>query len=144
MKENWDIGICGLNCARCPLYLIPDERQAASEVLGWFKSQGWRDKEITVEEFMETNGRECEGCRGPDDKHWSADCHFKKCAPEKGFEHCFECEDLPCEELSKFASQDAPHHAQTLVNLKRMKEIGLERFIAEQDVVCFCPKKKPE
>ncbi len=131
----------GLNCVRCPLYLIPDDKTLAGGVLEWFKSNDWIDKSTTVEEFM-AKGRECEGCQSAPDKHRSPDCKFNKCAAEKGIEYCFQCDDLPCEELTTLANDGAPHHAQTFRNLKRMAEIGLEEFIAEQDNPSFCPGSK--
>ena len=139
MKKDWDIAVCGLNCAKCPLYLIPDDREAAENVLYWFKEQGWLDDKITVEEFMKENGRECEGCRGPKDKRWTPDCFFVNCANEKGHETCADCDCFPCEKLIKFANDGAPHHAKTVANLKRIKEIGMASFLKSQDKIFFCP-----
>jgi hypothetical protein len=137
MKKDWDISYCGLNCAMCSLYLIPDDKIAAERTLNWFKQEGWRPNEMTVEQFMRTNGRECEGCRGPIDKCWSKDdaCHFRSCAQKKQIDYCFDCLEFPCNKIETFKNDDASHHDQAVKNLETMKEIGLEEFIKQ--------KKKP-
>ena len=139
MKLDWEFSYCGLNCARCSLYLIPEEKKSAEQVLTWFKSQKWRPEELTVDEFMKNNGRECEKCRGPENKCWTEDCFFRSCAIEKGLDYCFQCENLPCEKLSAFANDGAPHHKQTLENLEIMKKIGLKAFIESHSKPTFCP-----
>ena len=83
--------------------------------------------------------KECQGCRGPLDKNWSGDCPFRPCAQEKGHDYCFECADFPCEKLDAFACDGYEHHRLAAEHLKRMKEIGLEAWLAEQPKVMFCP-----
>ncbi|MHA2186182.1 MAG: DUF3795 domain-containing protein [Promethearchaeota archaeon] len=103
--EEWDISVCGLNCAKCNLY--------------------------------HTN--ECGKCRGPVEAHWSPDCIFLPCAREKGHQYCFECDEFPCQNLEDFAFDGYDHHKQTVENMKRMREIGIEEWIAEQKTCMFCP-----
>ncbi|MEA3408622.1 MAG: DUF3795 domain-containing protein [Chloroflexota bacterium] len=101
---EWDISVCGLNCARCKL-LASDE---------------------------------CEGCRGSLDQHWSPDCEFLPCVRDKGHTYCFECSDFPCDKLEAFASDGYEHHRLTVENMKRMQEVGLAQWIAEQEKPTFC------
>ena len=64
------------------------------------------------------------------------------CAKEKDIRYCFQCEDFPCKVLTDFSSDGIPHHRQTVENLKAMKRIGLDAWIAEQDANGkreFCP-----
>jgi hypothetical protein len=45
-------------------------------------------------------------------------------------------------ELKRFSSDGASHHERTVENLKRMKEIGIDAWIAEQKrkgQSVFCP-----
>lgn len=102
---EWDISVCGLNCAKCKL-LEQDE---------------------------------CSGCRGPVDHHWSPDCHFLPCARAKGHRSCFECAEFPCERVQAFASDGHAHHRIAVENMKRMKEVGLEAWLAGQPKAMFCP-----
>lgn len=138
LPEKWNISICGLNCAKCDLYLIPENEHSAQEVLEWFKNQGWIDKNTSLKEFM-AKGRECEGCRGPIEKNWSSNCFFRPCALNNGYNYCFECEKFPCEHLTEFANDGVKHHQQTVENLKIMKKIGIKKFIETQSSPCFCP-----
>lgn len=103
--EEWDISVCGLNCAKCSLY----------------------------------HNNQCGKCRGDLEVHWSPDCRFLPCATDKGLQYCSECDGFPCEKLEEFASDGYAHHKQTVENMKRMKEIGIEAWIAEQEKCTFCP-----
>jgi hypothetical protein len=107
---EWDISVCGLNCAKCDIL---------------------------------TDQKDCQGCRGPLDNHWSPDCPFLPCIKEKGYKYCFECQAFPCEKLEAFASDGHAHHKQTIENLKRMKKIGIEAWIAKQKKSVFCPGWNP-
>ncbi len=139
MKEEWDISFCGLNCAQCSLYLIPESIEAAQQVLSWFQSEGWTPQDITPQKFMESNGRECEGCRGTENKCWSPTCNFRRCANSKGIDYCFQCSQFPCAEISAFENDGSRHHAQTIENLKRMQDMGVETFKKQFKSPEFCP-----
>ncbi len=103
-KTDWDISVCGLNCARCKLF--------------------------------ET--KQCQGCRGALDKHWSPNCEFLPCAKAKGHRYCFQCDEFPCQKLQAFAADGHEHHRLAVENLKKMKEIGLENWISQQEKPMFC------
>ena len=138
VKEPWDISYCGLNCAKCDLYLIPENENAAKQVLGWFKQKNWIEKNVDLSQFM-AKGRECEGCRGPPEKNWSADCYFRQCASQRSLNYCCECKEFPCEKLLEFANDGVKHHFQTVKNLKLMKKLGLQTFLKQHKDPCFCP-----
>ncbi len=105
-SEEWDISVCGLNCARCT---------------------------------VRTENRECEGCRGPPERHWSPGCELLLCAREKGHDYCFQCAGFPCGKLEAFASDGHEHHRLAVGSMKRMREVGLEQWLSEQPKVMFCP-----
>ncbi|MHA2034999.1 MAG: DUF3795 domain-containing protein [Promethearchaeota archaeon] len=105
--EKWDIGICGLNCAKCPDYHTTRcENECAKGLLG---------------------------------VHSSSDCRLLPCAREKGYRYCFECDEFPCQKLEEFATDGWDHHKQTVENMKKMKELGIDRWISEQEKCVFCP-----
>jgi hypothetical protein len=104
-RGDWDISVCGLNCAKCKLLEKGD----------------------------------CAGCRGPLDRHWSPGCKFLPCAKAKGHRYCLECGDFPCDKLSAFASDGYEHHRPAVENMKEMRAIGLEKWIARQPKPMFCP-----
>jgi len=57
--------------------------------------------------------------------------------------NCEQCmEDFPCPSTNKFSSDGISHHKRTVENSKRIKEIGIEAWIAEQKrkgQYVFCP-----
>jgi len=130
--KEWDISICGLNCAKCPIYDASHGNDKLRE-------------ELAVHFGGKPESIICEGCRSEPlshDAHWSPECKMLLCAKEKKVQYCFECKDFPCTILIEFSSDGVPHHKRTVENLNRMKEIGLEAWIAEREKngkPSFCP-----
>jgi hypothetical protein len=134
-SDRWFISVCGLNCAKCDMYQAGHgNEKLRDEIVEWFRKE--RNETVKPEQIR------CEGCRGSPETHWSPDCKIMLCAKKKALQYCFQCEDFPCNILEEFGSDGISHHKRTLDNLKRMKEIGLERWIAEQQnrgTYVFCP-----
>jgi len=134
-SKIWSIAVCGLNCAKCDIYLAGHgDEKLRREIIEWFKKE--RNETIKPEQIR------CKGCRGPLDAHWSSDCKMMLCAKERGLQHCFQCEDFTCTSVNEFSSDGISHHKRTVENSKRMKEIGIEAWIAEQKrkgQIVFCP-----
>jgi len=129
-KERWSIAVCGLNCASCFIYYKRDENdpevaRETRETIEWFREK--KNLELSKEDLM------CKGCLGPLDVHWSPDCKMMLCARERRLEHCFECRDFPCPLTEKFANDGLESHRRAVEASKRMKEIGLEAWMAEQE-----------
>ncbi len=61
------------------------------------------------------------------------------CAEDKGHRYCFECDEFPCDRLNAFASDGHEHHRLAVENLKAMREMGPEKWIAQQPKPMFCP-----
>ncbi|MFQ6100401.1 MAG: DUF3795 domain-containing protein, partial [Anaerolineae bacterium] len=78
----------------------------------------------------------CEGCHGPLDSCWSPECRFRTCTEERDVTFCYECADLPCDDLSAFSADrsDIP-----LANLHRLAEVGFETWLAEKEARWRCP-----
>lgn len=126
----WNLSYCGLNCAACEMYLASHgDNDLHEELVTWFQE----NIDPNIEKIS------CEGCRGPESECWTPDCYFRQCARKRKFEYCFECPDMPCDKLKEFVSDGMAHHARTVENMKKMKEMGLEKWIASQDEVKFCP-----
>jgi hypothetical protein len=132
---KWVISICGLNCAKCDMYEAGHgNEKLREEIVDWFRKE--RNEIVKPEQIR------CEGCRGSLEAHWSPDCKMMICAKKKTLQYCFQCEAFPCNILEEFGSDGISHHKRTFDNLKRMKEIGLERWIEEQEKTgkcVFCP-----
>lgn len=58
----------------------------------------------------------------------------------RGVEYCHQCTDFPCEELMAFKNDDSSHHSTVLHNLSRMQEIGIGKWLKEQELRWSCPE----
>jgi hypothetical protein len=134
-SENWAVAYCGLNCAKCDIYeAAHGNTKLMEEIVNWFKEE--RKETVKPEQIK------CERCRGPLDVHWSSDCKIMLCAKSKRVQYCFQCSEFPCSILKAFASDGISHHKKTVENLHRMKQVGMNAWIAEQEKIrkcSFCP-----
>lgn len=84
---------------------------------------------------------QCKGCR-PRNKQ----CAFlkKRCnlLKNKKIEFCFECQDFPCKNLLKLDERYKKRGWDVSFsgNNRRIKEVGLVKFIEEQEKKFQCPK----
>lgn len=135
VESGWNLSVCGLNCSECDMYKAGHgDEKCRQEIADWFKKK--RNMTLKPEQIR------CEGCRGPVEDNWSSDCKMMKCAKEKNLDFCFQCEDFPCATVSDFASDGAAHHKRTVENMKRVKTVGLNAWIAEhikKGRPTFCP-----
>jgi len=75
------------------------------------------------------------GCRGG--KCGDPGCEIRKCAGERKTDVCSSCAEYPCKRFDRLAKT----YPTLLADGKRQKEIGLEKWIREQEVRCktgFC------
>jgi hypothetical protein len=128
--SHWDLSFCGLNCAACEIYQASHGDDELHDALLKFFQENI-DSSITA--------ISCEKCRSAIDKCWTGDCHFRSCATERRLNYCFECKDFACNKLVEFTEKAPPNHANMLMNLQKMKEIGIDKWIASQKEVKFCP-----
>jgi hypothetical protein len=133
-SNEWNIAVCGLNCAKCPIYQAYHSHDT--------EFQRRISNKISSDTFKYPPEQiKCDGCHGDPALHWSPECTFKPCAAERGHTYCFECDSFPCKKLESFAG-NIPHHKRTIENMKRMREMGLHRWIHEQKEkgqCLFCP-----
>jgi hypothetical protein len=134
-SDEWDIAVCGLNCARCSIYqaYVNKDREWIVRI---GKSIFGEDADIKPETIT------CEKCRGSLETHWSPDCNLRRRGEERGHSYCFQCEDFVCEKLEEFGSNGTGNHSRTVENMKDMKEIGLDAWVKKQQnkgQAIFCP-----
>lgn len=135
LEAEWNISVCGLNCAECDIFRASHgDEKARQEIVDWFREK--RNQHIELEKIR------CKTCRGPTEANWSSDCAMLKCAKGRKVNYCFECESFPCETVKAFASDGTAHHRRTVENMMKAKEIGLDAWIEEQKrkgSPSFCP-----
>jgi hypothetical protein len=117
MDKKKLVARCGLWCGACRAYLLQKK--------DLFEEKGYK--------------RGCNGC-------WvqNKNCAFlrKKCPYlGKTLDFCFECHLMPCEPLEKLNDgYKKRYHVNLVENLRRMKEIGLDKWISEQEKLYQCPE----
>ena len=129
-SNDWELSFCGLNCAKCDIYLASHgDEDLREELMTWFKE----NVDPNIENIS------CEKCRGLTSKCWSNDCEIRTCALKRNVTYCFECSDFVCNILEKFANDGPDHHKRTVENLKKIKENGLRKWISLNKEPKFCP-----
>jgi len=124
--KKWSVSICGLNCAKCDIYEAGHgDKKKRDEIVEWFRKE--RNETVKPEQVR------CDACRGSLDLHWSPDCKMMLCARKRRIQYCFECESFPCGLVEEFATDGMEHHRRAVERSKRVKEIGFEPWIAEQE-----------
>ncbi|TXT56186.1 MAG: hypothetical protein BAJALOKI2v1_620020 [Promethearchaeota archaeon] len=118
MDKKQLIARCGIWCGTCRQYLV-------------------RKKELFEEKGLK---RGCEGC-------WIRDknCTFikKECAPLRNneIEFCYECENFPCDNLTELDELYVSRYNMSLIeNQKRIKQMGIKKWIKEQEELYTCPE----
>ena len=116
------IAVCGIDCTNCPLRKASlGDTEAAEQLAGWWKSEGWLKESEGVKEVLE-RGPHCLGCRGDRATHWSANCWILKCCvDDRGLASCHECGEFACERLVEWAAQNEGY-TEALNRLRRLAE----------------------
>jgi hypothetical protein len=109
------IAPCGMNCGICSAYLAFSHN------------------------LPKKKGVHCAGCR-PRNKL----CAFvkRRCQnlTENRISFCYECEDLPCRNLSHIDERYRRNYNMSMIeNLKAIKESGMEAFLKDQREKYQCP-----
>jgi hypothetical protein len=99
--KNVIVGCCGLVCSKCGSY----------------------------------TSKKCRGCRG--ERPIFQNCKIRKCNIDKGYDTCADCKDFQdlreCRKLNNIISKIFGFfsHTNRIEGLNRIREIGLEKFNAE-------------
>ena len=117
-------GYCGLYCGACPVFLA-NEQGKVEEL-----AQKWEKK---PEELI------CFGCKSEQVTPWCTTCDIKLCAQDKGYEFCFECNELPCDKMTTFIEDErCPYHLGVKKNLDFIRQKGVETWLQAQDARWRC------
>ncbi len=81
----------------------------------------------------------CKGCNEQDGKIFWGECDIYKCATASNFQHCGECEKLPCKDLIEYINNG--HNPDRLSNLNKWK--NELRFFKETACGRFRRRSKP-
>jgi hypothetical protein len=131
MTNNNDfIAYCGLYCGACSFKVGFDENNRAHLEGIPAQYKRYADKPLQF----------CAGCR----QLKQCGHGFKECAEKHNVMHCGLCDEFPCQRIKDFNNDGALHHAEVITNLKRLKEIGEQAWLKEQEKrwTCECGAKK--
>jgi hypothetical protein len=118
---------CGLYCGLCDWRTrIPQRAAALRESLRMAENEGPEPFRKVLAELAVPPGNRC--CRaGTCDN--TGRCGIRKCAVAKGVFACPLCSDFPCKRIATLGRSEST----LLHDGQRLKEIGLEAWIAEQE-----------
>lgn len=119
------LACCGLYCGACSFRVAALEQNRRHLAALPAKYDQLKDQPL----------EECRGCRIDD---FCGDCAIKRCAQARGVDHCGDCGEFPCERSEKFSSDGVPHHAATIANIGRIRQIGPQRWLAESAAAHTC------
>ena len=135
--------VCGTFCGACPAYLAKhgDDEQKRMRLLkrsssGQMKAQ----KTIPAQNWMD--GILCDGCLSNGDiaAHCQG-CAMKRCAANKqDVTRCSDCTELPCSRITNFINTGLLHRAEYLPNLQKIREMGVEEWVAYEEERWRCPR----
>jgi hypothetical protein len=118
MVENNLAAPCGIYCGMCRQYLALKKDLLEEKGLKWG----------------------CQGCRI---RHKNCTFIRRDCPSlrKNEIDFCYECEKFPCQNLKKIDKIYRERYSVYLIeNLKRIKEIGVEKWLQEQKELYTCPE----
>ncbi|MCD4829437.1 MAG: DUF3795 domain-containing protein [Candidatus Cloacimonetes bacterium] len=125
---------CGLYCKLCPIIAaIPPQARALFATMeksgygewGEYAHEGFK-RFWTILQKLAKQDETCTLCQG---ECGNPECKIRVCARERGVLVCAFCDDYPCTLVDEFAKI----YAEAPVNNDRIREIGLDAWIVEQE-----------
>lgn len=147
-EEKGLLAYCGFHCGDCLGYtgVIADAAQNLMQVLERYKfkrtaesvfSDRLRDYDEFCEMLRFMTGLRCAGiCRQGEQERDPSSCAVKNCCIERGLYACYECDDFEtCDKLSTL--HGGLHAASCARNMRAIREMGLEAWLAEGKRYCY-------
>lgn len=105
------LACCGLDCSTCDIYQAAGDPAKAARLAQAFIDEGRAG--------ARPDWFRCQGCRGPREPHWDADCWILACCTERGIDHCAQCPAFPCDRLEAWG-RGMSHHGAAVHRLKQL------------------------
>jgi hypothetical protein len=135
---------CGTFCGACPAYLAKhsDDEQIRMKLQKKAASGPAKPlKGIPPSNWMD--GLLCDGClSGGSLAAHCQHCSIRKCAESKQADaRCADCEELPCYRVTNLINMGRYlHRDEYLPNLKKMREMGVPKWVLYEEERWRCPK----
>lgn len=115
---------CGLYCGVCGVYRATIDNNTR------LKEKFAAAYGVTAEQIS------CAGCNSDNVFVYCRSCPVKSCAAEKKLQSCSQCNDYPCGHIENFPVPEGKKNI--LKAIPRMREIGIERWVAEEEGKYVC------
>ena len=132
-KSEWLAAPCGLYCGACSIYQAvkrDDSEFLALAAAGISEMLGFP---------VEASDLNCDGCLSKVKAVQCRECLLRDCTHSKDLTHCAMCVEFPCKQIIDFNNDEFAHHGEVLENIKRQKEIGIPKWIKDQQKRWSCP-----
>ena len=73
---------------------------------------------------------DCKGCRASEGNMFWGECDKAKCCIAKGFEHCGQCAEMPCDKLKDLFSD--PEHGDGGARLRNLRNWNNGNYVFEK------------
>ena len=135
-EENL-VAVCGLYCGACPMYIATQSKDEEKQ-MALLKQFSSGPMKLKKEDLL------CDGCIGAERvASFCRDCAIRKCPDDKqNVARCSDCKDFPCSRITDFNNDGMPHHGEVLENLRRIKEMGIQKWAKYDEERWKCPKCK--
>ena len=133
MTNLRQVAYCGLYCGLCAhCNRVPKQARELYDTLRKDSVDDWGPYTPGFQDFWRflSNLAESESrCSCREETCGPPFCTIRKCAPQKGVDVCPFCDEYPCKKIQDVAES----YVMLLADGKRMKAIGLEKWIKEQE-----------
>ncbi len=132
-NDIWLAAPCGLYCGACPIY------QAVRRKDAQFLEAAASGIAEMLGHAVNVNELDCSGCLSDTRAIQCRECDLRDCALSRGFNHCAECNEFPCQKFTDFSNDGFPHHSEVLENVRQQQATGINSWIEEQRERWCCP-----
>ena len=135
---------CGIYCGACPAYLAKHGEDEQIKMKRQKKSSSGLEKALKgIPPSNWMDGLLCDGCLsgGKLAAHCQT-CNIRLCALDKQKDlRCTDCNELPCYRITGLINMGGYlHRKEYLPNLKKIREMGVQKWIRYEEERWRCPK----
>lgn len=118
---------CGSYCGACSIAM--------------YSNTGRADKFVACLKGVPREELSCGGCKSENIYAGCKACGLRRCAREKGLEHCIDCEQYPCKSYTQWqkAAKLLPHLQGAADGLHDIKRNGVGHWLNGQKKLWSCP-----
>jgi hypothetical protein len=107
----------------------------------------WDELPERLRKFISPAPIKCYGCKSDSVFGGCGKCLVRRCASKKAVDSCLDCKKYPCilfhltgmmKKIVKL-EEKLPHLKDTLINSKRIKQVGVDAWLKEQEQSWKCP-----